>query len=417
MKDFLESAPGLVGDVARHVYACLEYDEPGIALAAALAFVGALKSQRICNEFKIPPCIYSAIIADSGIGKSQAQSAIKEIIKEAGLSTLLMGRPASDVGLISALESESRRLLIWDEFGIALGSLSKSKASHEALILSTIMDLFSSAGKQFVGKEYSKNSNRQRIDIKEPYLSIFAASTPNRFFDSLSKDFVFDGFLPRWLLFFSTNNKEKFLHIRDYVLEYEVPSIPQSIIKQVRAIDKGKPKTSGGDVEKILFPEKIKVSFDSSSLKALKLLKKSCKMNYLDNTGTIKGIFYSRIFEYVVRISTLLEEEGFVSNASVLWAEELVTKLALEAIVKCDISLFDNSVQKQGDSIREKILLEIPARGMISKSELTRKTFRCAPAFQRNSVLQDLIESEIISTQVLEDPKTLRQITFYKRGV
>lgn len=393
---FLNNCPGLAGQIARLIYDRLEFHQPGLALGAALSFVGALKSGRQTSEFGINPNLYSCSIALTSTGKSQCQSVIEEICAECKLDSLLMGQPASDVGLLHALSQEPRKLLIWDEFGIALRSIGAAKASYETRILATIMDLYSAGKRKYRGKEYSKSSKEKRIDIDKPMLSLFAASTPARFFDSLSSDFVEDGFLPRILLFLG---EEKTVG-----KESQYTKISNQILCDVIDIETGEPEEMAGDVGKYLRVKNKVVEFDSGALQFALVLKETAKIFSEENekSNPILSAYYRRMFENTVKVAIILSEKGVVSEACFRYSEALVRFLTESAAKVCFERLFDNQEEKSSNKIREKILARIEkylkVGQVLSWSEFSRvATFpKIKPNKLRDQTLDELVEEGII---------------------
>lgn len=197
---FLVDCPGIAGEIARAIDDSLPSSQPAISLPAALTVISTVLCGRQVSACGVEPNLYTCSIADSGTGKTRATHAVTDLLIACGMHQNIMREPASDAGLLRALKDEPRRFLTWDEFGIALEDLAGGKQTHKARLLQNVMSLHSAAGRYFVGQEYSQ---RSRIDISSPYLNIFAASTGIRFYDALEDKFVHDGFLGRWLTFFS----------------------------------------------------------------------------------------------------------------------------------------------------------------------------------------------------------------------
>jgi len=393
---FLKNCPGLAGDIARLIYDRLEFHQPGLALGAALSFVGALKSGRQTSEFGINPNIYSCSIALTSTGKSQCQSVIEEICAECNLDHLLMGQPASDVGLLNALSQEPRKLLIWDEFGIALRSIGAAKASYETRILATIMDLYSAGKRRYRGKEYSKSSKEKRIDIDKPMLSLFAASTPARFFDSLSSDFVEDGFLPRILLFLGedkTVGKDS----------YYTP-ISNRILCEVAGLEAGEHEECAGDVGKYLRVRTDVVQFDEMALEFARALKTTAKIFSEENekSNPILSAYYRRMFENTVKVAVILSEKGVVTENCFRYSEALVRFLTESAAKVCFERLFDNQEEKSSNKAREKILARIEKYLKVGEvaiwSEFSKQAnfHKIKPNKLRDQTIDELVEEGII---------------------
>lgn len=393
---FLKNCPGLAGEIARLIYDRLEFHQPGLALGAALSFVGALKSGRETSHFGINPNIYSCSIALTSTGKSQCQSVIEEICSECKLDHLLMGQPASDVGLLHALSEEPRKLLIWDEFGIALRSIGAAKASYETRILATIMDLYSAGKRKYRGKEYARSAQEKRIDIDKPMLSLFAASTPARFFDSLSSDFVEDGFLPRILLFLG---EEKTVGKESYYTK-----ISNRIICEVIDLETGDMEEAAGDVGRYLRVKNSVVEFDGEALEFALILKETAKIFSEENekSNPILSAYYRRMFENTVKVAIILSEKGVVSESSFRYAEALVRYLTESAANVCFERLFDNQEEKSSNKAREKILSRIEKYLNVGEvvvwSEFSKQAnfHKIKPNKLRDQTIDELVEEGII---------------------
>ena len=389
MREYLVTAPGLLGDLARYIYGRLNNDEPGIALSAALSFMGALMSGRVASETGVESNLYVAIVAESGIGKSQAQNVLKEIVTAAGLESVtdfLMGKPASDSGLLSALNRSPKQLKIWDEFGIALSALSNSKATHEALILSQIMELYSSAGKPLKGKEYA---TKDRVDIQGgAYLSIFGASTPNRFFGSLNQDFIEDGFLPRWFLFFQSEIfKEKKAEDNKGVFA--------DIVDRVKAVQKwtgveGNLASVSTETEKFII--------DTS--KALNPMWRATVKNLKeDASGPTERVFFSRLNEQATKVILCCSDEGKFESENALWVKGFTEEVLKAVIKKLDKNIFANSRTREHGRLLEKFALLLKPGQCIGRSELVQRTQRWCNSQERNQIIDSLLESGYWSQQ------------------
>ena len=370
----LEVLPGLVGEIARYVDSTLENSCAQISIPAALSFVSALKSKRYEVPEKVAPNLYCCVVASSGTGKSQAQRAIQDLVLTCGMNKMLMGKPASDSGLLKSLQDEARRLLIWDEFGIALSELSKSNASYRALILSTLMDLFSSSGKVYLGKEYSSQA---RVDIKEPYLSIFGASTPNRFFGALNQDFVEDGFLSRWLLFFVPEETPK-----------TRPAAPDAneIIERIIQIENAE-KSEKGNLAKVFDTKRIMVKFD----KGRKKLRKADFKAMLKSAKTeIQRIFWSRGYEQYLKVATVLCDDGNGNFEIDHFAAQIVQDLIKGAIEKCENCLYSSEREKTKEKFKALILPGQTA----TLSMITKRSYRLnLSRSERMALIDDLVDA------------------------
>lgn len=394
MDKFLSTMPGLVGDIARHVDAQFEQSSPHISIPAALSFVSSIRAGRVECAEGISPNLYCCIVAPSGTGKSQAQQAIQNLAMESDLGPMLMGKPASDSGLLKALQDYNRRFLIWDEFGIALGELSKSQASYRALILSTLMDLFSAAGRTYLGKEYA---SQPRVDIKEPFLSILAASTPNRFFGALNEDFVCDGFLSRWLLFFEPERRPK------KIITTEDRGLP--LAEKVREANKPTPPKRG-NLAQVFGAERRFIEPASNQ----PLVKESYREKARASSTEIQRIFWSRAFEQYTKLTLCVTDNSAVQYSDSLYAAELVDELIEAAIKRCENLLYASEREKT----KEKFRAALRPGEVLPLAVLTRRTYRLnLSRSERTALIEDLIESGIWIKQAIDAGTGQRRLTCF----
>lgn len=374
-----------MGDIARHIYSALEWDQPSVALGAAITFVAALKSKRVVNQFNIAPNIYAALVVLSGTGKSQAQHLIQTICEESQSHKLLMGKPKSASGILDAFVDENRQFLIWDEFGIALSALSKSKSSHEAMILSEMMDLFSSANRVYIGGAYSKKTTPTRQDISKPHLSVLGASTPNRFYGALNQDFIHDGFLTRWLIFESGEAPKG----KD---SNPLPT-PTHIIEQISQINIGEshPPTS---LQNIITKKTTLIEFKVKPKGYLEIFQRSVKDKIEDCPTEIHRVFYSRLFEHTIKLCTVFEENGICNHETFVYCRDLAKYLVDNAISVCDKRIFDSQLVKTESDLRDRILGILKVGQSIDKSSLARKIQHWGSSYDRKNIINDILESE-----------------------
>lgn len=382
----------------------MKTDQPGIALATAISFIGTIRSDRIKSFSGISTNIYTCAIAPSGVGKSQATQCIADICEKADLNYLLMGRPGSDAGMLKRLQKQNRQLLIWDEFGLAFAEMSQSKNSYRVAIISTIMDLYSSAGRTCLGKELK---GEERTDVYRPFLSACVASTPNRFYAALNKEFIEDGFLGRFLVFDTTNTI-------DFKKESTEP-ISQDLIESIQALNFGVPRTSGGNLEMLMRPECLPLSMDDTTYDVIEGLSQS---KIKSSKSEIERIFWSRSFENAIKLCMIFsDDDGSCSDTVALFAWSLTAHLIEQLLDRCTADLHDTQYDKiQVDKVR-KFERIIGAGEELTQAQLTIKCSNLGISRQeRLSRTQELLEAEVWECQeryLTEDSQ--RPTTFYRR--
>lgn len=398
---FLTNAPNLFGEIARFINDSLDTHEPAIALASSLAFMGMLKSGRVKNKYKIAPVIYSCVVAPSGRGKTRAENIIKNICSDCLLTKHLMGEPRSDSAILVALQKEERRLLCWDEFGQAFQEMATSKNGHRSLIISQLMKLFSNAGTHTKSAEYA---TKDTIELQEPYLSMFAFSTPSRFYGSLTRNFVLDGWMPRILLFQAG--------AQPIFKEALLSSVSQNIIRQVIEIDNGKPNVSDkGNLRSVLKPETEFLKFETESNDEFY---KEEQRSVLESTkDPLAQTYHFRSFELWMKVCMGVSRlDNYLLDNEAQYAWDLVNFILLESIKSIESEVHDTASDKEQDRRHKKFLSIIPNGSKISKKEFGIKSRNMGfGKNERAERLEDCLTSGIWIEE--EFQTTTRKGTFY----
>lgn len=396
---YINTAPGLVGGIARQIYEQLDTEQPGIALSTALSFIAALKCRRIIDG-NLCPNLYTLSIAPSGVGKTTAQHIISDMCSNCGLNSLLMGRPASDSGILKRLQTTPRQFLIWDEFGLAFSEMTQSQSSYRVAIIETIMDLFSASGRVHIGKEYA---NQERIDIVDPALSICAASTPDRFFDALNKNFVTDGFLGRWLIF-PPEDSLKFKDIKKQNVDFS---------SEILAIENiGADDSLPGNLSRVMTPKKV-------NLKINEELRVAVKSFFQSKSGLAKSSLEQALWrrgnEQVLKLCMIVADiDGNCSDQDLAWCWGLVKNLIARIAQKCETEICSTKSDKAAIERAEKFKMLIEPGQRLSKADLTRAAGgRGYGRQEREWRTKDLLESGEWAEQVVKSDKSKRITTFY----
>lgn len=401
-KELLQTCPGLTGDIARYIDSHLETEQPAICLAAAFSFMSTLLSKRVYYEANgrvTEPPLFTFIVADTGAGKTTAQSILTDILEKAKIPIdndgILTGEPASDSALLKALARNSRRLLLWDEMGISISAYANSSNSFQATILSTAMKVFSSAGRPYIGKEYS---TQDRVDIQEPYLSIFGASTFNRFFGALSQDFLEDGFLPRWLMFFEQSNR---------VVKQSHPDSKAlySIVSRVREINTWRSSARGSLADLIpnaMPREKMQLHIEDPELVWPYSVTDDFKADIneqlkCNKRGSVKKILYTRAWEQCVKICLCLTEvindKPICSADNLNYAITLTKKVINNACSECEKHIYKNSRTRDQNENYEKVHTCISIGEKATRTIIHERTRRFCNKQERESIIEDLLEA------------------------
>lgn len=380
------SCHGLVGDITKYILDTAPRPQPALALSAALSAVSVLKAHKVQTPTGLRTNLYCLALGPSGSGKEHPAKVVKHIFKHSGNEILLTGEPASDSGLLKSLSvNNGKALLIWDEFGHALGTLTSAKAgAHHRKIVETMLKLFSSAGSLYLGKEYSNFDGRQsRKDLDQPNLSVYASTVPHRFFESLNSDYVVDGFLPRWLVF-----------------EVENPDVesgafnvlkkpPKSILKQINDLNylsMNAGAKSRFDSVANINPEIVHVAAETAHYK--EYFDEARRAHREARNHALEAIF-ARGFEHQLKVALTICDKVITQDDFEV-AFEIVnnSNIFLERAIKANVS--DNLTERESRRL-ESIIADCGAKGITRHGLIQRSRF--LSSYRREQVLSDLLES------------------------
>lgn len=199
---------GLLEALMEYTARASAVSHPVFALAGAVAAVGTLAGQKWMTETGLRTNMYCFALGYSGAGKDSPQSALPQVFQRSRAGNSLGGNAlTSDAALLRYLQTENRArsLFLLDEIGLLLTAM-KRPGSYAADIPSLLMKLFSGTDRGFV-KHYANSVND--VDVRWHHLSLYGASTPDRFWDSLTRSEATDGFLARCLIFESRHEVER----------------------------------------------------------------------------------------------------------------------------------------------------------------------------------------------------------------
>ena len=178
--------------------------QPELALAGAIALVGAVTGRKVQDDFGTRPNCYIVGIAPSGSGKDHARRVNKLALVQTGGDQMFQDDLASDAGLHVALNVSPSTLVQLDEFGRFLAATGNpAKAPWLYKIITVLMKLYSSSGDVYAGPSYADAKRNVRIPF--PNCVLYATTVPASFFNALTLESLSDGFFNRLLIFEASN--------------------------------------------------------------------------------------------------------------------------------------------------------------------------------------------------------------------
>lgn len=397
-------APGLLGRIVKYIESGAIYAQPQLSLCAAISALSVLKAHRVRSETNFRTNILSVALASSGEGKGHGLKAVSKLFQALERDYLLSGIPASNVGMMHALSETGKKLILWDEFGLDLKEMTSPKApAYKAAIIKELMATFSAADIKSLGLQYKNNDGKNsRIDVDQPCLSLYGASTPIRFFESLNSTYVMDGFLPRLFIFEglsgSKAKRDSFfvtqkLNTRD-IADDIAERLPVSTMQKFN-----KPRT----------PDTISFGNGAAASSLYALIDHYENARIESPVETNKAI-YARAAEHFIKLCLIAEDTKTVSLEVAHWAVEVTKYLVDTTIEVASKRVFDTEEEKKKGRLTD----IITKAKLISRSQLVRST-QSMKNFEREQMIKDLLESEIIEIDYQITGNTRAKKTlFYK---
>lgn len=205
-KFFTTNTNGLLRELCEWIDGTSLILQPFLTLGCAITFLGALFGRKVKGQLGERTNLYIMSIADSSDGKNHAPSRCRRLAYDAGAVNLLGGNNLSSASsLEESLSKHSTQLYMLDEIGFLLRSAKSDRDYNHASIIPALMQLYSSAGDVYKGKEYA-DKEKQRV-LVEPCCCIYGTASPTRFNEGLSSGQLADGWLGRCLVFNSEKNR------------------------------------------------------------------------------------------------------------------------------------------------------------------------------------------------------------------
>lgn len=405
--------PGLVGRIAGWINETAIYPQPTLAVAAAIACVGAAMAHKVQSPTRLRTNFYTLGLAPSGAGKDHARKAVVNLLNRSGLDGVLGGEPASGAGLLTAIrEGQGRCVILWDEFGRVLKTLGgKNASSHQSDVLRAMVELFSSASSVYAGVQYANHDgNMKRKPIDQPCLSIYGTTVPENFFGAMTSSDAIDGFLARFLVL---ESKEYTLDARTGMADINDP--PEHLVAElVQWADAPTNAQPLGNLDGVIRINPLTVPY-SAEAEALitDYTRKMRQRVHVENEkrSGLSSIF-ARAAEHAIKLSLVAHEGGSIGAEAMEWAIGVADYCSgyLAAAVQANVA--DNDFERIA-----KRVLNIISDGCgewIPHAVLVRRT-QAMNARTRGEVLDNLIEGGLIDIEKEKVEGAFKPVTRYRK--
>ncbi len=357
---------------------------PELAFAGALNVMSMTMAGRVkIKESNTVPCLFSVGLAPSGAGKDFARNLTEDILTEAGLSSRLGPEGVSSAeGFVRAI-SDSPAILFQLDEAAEMFAEAGDVNSHMRRLGKSMKEAYSRAG----SKEWRPNcraDSANNLSVKTPLPSIYATTTPDRFWSSFSAESCEDGLLGRLLIF------EQPDYDRTCGRLYKSARATDSIVSQVKAWHSGV-----GNLPPEVTMKKVlewELTDDARDL----IMEYDTSIRRKLGKNSLGDALFKRTLDKVYRLALIFAgsrqgpiASGSVDAEDVRTAINLVIKLTKRVVDRVNKNL---SVSK-ADSDRKYIADMLRKRGGRHPKALISKITRKLDANVRNRIVADMLDS------------------------
>lgn len=411
--DSLLHPPGLVGDICRWINDSAGCYQPILALGAALTACGALFGRKIKDEANGRTNLYAMGVAHSSAGKDHPAYCIERLFHAAGAETLLGGQVTSDSAIEVALMETPVKLFCWDEVGHIFANIKLAGvgvgSAHLRTIVPSLMQLYSSPHKLYVGKQRADGCAR-RID--QPHVCVWGLTSPQILFSSLSRSELRDGWLGRVMTFISMDRPK-------YRTETQEAAPPRSIVSKVSEwIRFNPPAPAGqGDIASLTSANPVVIPTEPEAYAVLNAFRDEAydAMIAADKVDDDTQFLWGKALQNARRIALILA--AGIGQGTPITPEiaDIAVRITRTALLQFSSAIRENVADSQTESDKVRILQVIKKhpKGM-SKNELTRATQWIKDRRTREDYLNDLLDSGIIS-QRTDVTRTRPKLVYFAR--
>ena len=400
------SAPGLTGLMAEWVAANVARYQPHFALAATLAFIGALKGHRVQTARRYRTNHMTIGIGRSGSGKSEVGNRIDDIIRMGEFEGLACGIPSSDAAVRTTLAKHNgRTYLFWDEMGLALENmLGRNAPVHMKSIKDILIEVSTKAYGMLRKKERAiedKDSKYENVD--QPCLGMYGTAQPDVFYGALSSSHASDGFYPRLLVFETADN-----YPVERELVYTPP--PEELLDACRQIEAWPTNVNcQGNLDNRILPRTV--PFSAEARRVYDLVKKDVERKLSSSNEASSGI-WARTMGHVEKIALTVEDQGEITKSSMEWASEVMLYLSPAMAGAFLMRVSDSAIEAEKKRVLGHIIHAGPDG--IQQNVLTRLTQFIKNGRERESLLKELMEAGEIEYQDVQSEKGGRTVRVWR---
>lgn len=393
---------GLIQDLMQYIDANSPVSVPQFNLASSLAFVGSLVGQKIMTETGLRTNLMCISLGFSGIGKNAPHNALSELMRVSNAYPIKGPTTVtSDSSILRRISEEGQQVtfMLLDEFGHVIKGV-KKPLSVEAKIPALLTKLFSGTARG-EDKDYA---NGEKLIVNWHHVSLYATSTPGRFWEDLTPSDFADGFLARANIFESQGGAEE----PKPVLSIAPSSSLLDTVNDLYSIEFRWRELKGNlsQLYKVPDPITVQKSFEAKELMEPWVANCRTLQNEVRKLEDGVSAVYGRAAEHASKIALIhhasLNGSNCVSHDvsidSVRYAIELVDHLTAYTIRQMKENLAANPF----DQIQKRVIRYIKNNSTENKPGVSKARLQCDLKIEKKR-FNDLLESMEFSGLVFID--------------
>lgn len=344
------------------------------------------------------------IFVTGNTGKNAGLEFVKDTFMQCSATKMLIaGDIGSDAGITDNLSSRPQCLYLMDEMGGILKSINKSGGEYTSKVADILAELFTCSNSAFLGRTLKEGVVGS---CDRPNVNILGATTPTGFKEGLTRESIDKGLMGRFLIFEGDP-------LARSTRVHETKQLPREVLNQLNWIVSYRPQEgfSLQNREQLV----TELSATPSANSRLDEIFEEFDQLRIDNIFEPSSPIVSRLYQQMIKlviIHAVANSEQQIPKIEVKDVEfgYLIIKNYYVNISRIlDENLFDNQHQRN----KQALLNIIKQYAWCSKSTLIEGTSQLTKQ-QRNSLLDELIEAELIVQDVVQENGKLKQ---YFKGV
>lgn len=389
--DPLSLPAGVIGDSVRWICETSIKPQPVLALLNVLCALGAVFGRRYASPIDTRTNLYMCGIAGTARGKDASRKAIKNIMNAVGLENYLASDDIkSATGMLTTLSKKPACIMMIDEFGLVIDSISNDSAGFKQDISSMLLKLYTHSNSTYTAGDYADKKVDSTI-LKEPNLCIYGTTTLATYLLALKKISIASGNLNRFIVLPGDDDPQ----IKD---EDITRGIPEYIIESWKAlIPTGAGLTALNS--QLIDPVIKEVAWGQHKEFIKELLHKEKQKVILGEERGI-GDLWGRWREHIIKIAMIFaisrnQENPKLEKEDLFFAEKIVSASVNYVSTLAIDYMYENEFEQNKKAIFRTIR-DAKKEGM-TKTELARKNQKLKLK-DINDILGSLIEEEVIDT-------------------